>query len=83
MISRIKYVLPIDNFILYVHFDDEQKVMYDMKYDIQQISDFKVLLTEKKLFENVQLDTSRTCVYWNDRIDLPSDILMEYGTPVE
>ena len=83
MIPRIKYVQPMDNFILYVHFDDEQKVMYDLKYDIQQISDFKVLLTEEKLFENVQLDTSRTCVYWNDRIDLPSDILMEYGTPVK
>ena len=72
----------MDNFILFVHFDDEQKVMYDLKDDIRQISEFKALITEDKLFENVQLDTSRTCVYWNDRIDLPSDTLLEYGKPV-
>ena len=82
MIPRIKSIQPMDNFILFVHFDDEQKVMYDLKDDIRQISEFKALITEDKLFENVQLDTSRTCVYWNDRIDLPSDTLLEYGKPV-
>lgn len=34
------------------------------------------------LFQQVQLDKSRTCVYWNDEIDLPSDILYEYGKSV-
>lgn len=31
------------------------------------------------LFGQVQLDRSRTCVYWNEDIDLPSDTLYEYG----
>ena len=31
------------------------------------------------LFEQVQLDESRTCVFWNDDIDLPSDAIYEYG----
>ena len=28
-----------------------------------------------KPIEQVQLDESRTCVYWNDVIDLPSDAI--------
>ena len=31
------------------------------------------------LIEQVQLDESRTCVYWNDYINLPSDTIYEYG----
>ena len=31
----------------------------------------------------VKIDKSRTCVYWNDRIDLPSDTLYEYGVSIE
>ena len=34
---------------------------------------------ETGLFNNFQLDPSRTCVYWSDRIDLPSDSILEYG----
>ena len=34
------------------------------------------------LFQQVQLDKSRTCVYWNDEIDLPSDTIYEYGQRV-
>ena len=35
-----------------------------------------------RMCENAQLDTSRTCIYWNDRIDLPSDAIYEYGVVV-
>ena len=31
------------------------------------------------LFAQVQVDDSRTCVFWNENIDLPSDIIYEYG----
>jgi len=31
------------------------------------------------LWKQFSLDESRTCVYWNDRIDLPSDSIYEYG----
>ncbi len=31
------------------------------------------------LFRQVRLDESRTCVFWNSDIDLPSDIIYEYG----
>ena len=79
MIPRIKTVTPLDDFILRIVFDDGEIVLYDVKDDIANIKAFKELEDEEGLWENVRLDTSRTCVYWNDRIDLPSDTLYEYG----
>ncbi|MBQ7706208.1 MAG: DUF2442 domain-containing protein [Lachnospiraceae bacterium] len=79
MIPRMTKVEPRDNFILYVMFDDGQEVLYDVKDDIETISDFYILKSEIGLFEHVQVDKSRTCVYWNDKVDLPSDTILEYG----
>ena len=79
MIPRIKKIEPQADYKLYIVFDEGQKVIYDVKDDIRQIPDFAVLETENGLFGNVQLDESRTCIYWNDRVDLPSDTLLEYG----
>ena len=82
MIQRIKKFEPLENFLLYVEFDDGKKVIYDVKDDIKDISSYSVLQTTYKLFEQVQLDKSRTCIFWNEDIDLPSDIIYEYGKEV-
>ena len=74
MIPRIKSVKPIENCVLDVVFDDGKAVYYDVKDDIEAIADFQDLL-----FSQVQLDESRTCIFWNDRIDLPSDTIYEFG----
>ena len=79
MIPRIKSFCPMENYQLKVVFDDGRVVTYDLKDDISTIPDFQALETECGLFQNAQLDTSRTCIYWNDRIDLPSDTIYEYG----
>lgn len=79
MIPRIKSILPLQNYILQVCFDSGETVLYDVKDDIKTLSEFKVLETEYGLFQNVQLDSSRTCVFWNDRVDLASDTILEYG----
>ena len=42
MIPRMTKVEPRDNFILYVMFDDGQEVLYDVKDDIETISDFYI-----------------------------------------
>lgn len=81
MIPRIKSILPLDNFTLLVEFDGGKKVVYDVKDDIRTLEDFRVLETEYGLFSNARLDSSRTCVYWTDRVDLPSDTILEYGQP--
>lgn len=79
MIPRIKNVTPMPNYCLHVVFDDGKAVLYDVKEDINQIESYRDLQTVYGLFDQVQLDQSRTCVFWNDWIDLPSDIIYEYG----
>ncbi|MCM1496035.1 MAG: DUF2442 domain-containing protein [Bacteroides sp.] len=80
MIPRIRKVTPLENYMLHVIFDDGKAVLYDVKDDIQTIPDYEDLKTIPGLFQQVQLDESRTCVFWNDFIDLPSDAIYEYGT---
>lgn len=79
MIPRIKTVTALDDYMLRIVFYDGEIMLYDVKDDIAHIKAFKELETEEGLWGKVRLDTSRTCVYWNDRIDLPSDTLYEYG----
>ena len=79
MIPKIKSFCPLKDYLLEVVFDDGRIVRYDLKEDIRTIPDFQALETEYRLFQNAQLDTSRTCIYWNGRIDLPSDTIYEYG----
>ena len=80
MIPRIKTLVVLDNFLLNVEFDDGKKVIYDVKEDIDTLPTFRALQEVYGLFQQAQLDTSRTCVYWNDEIDLASDSIYEYGT---
>lgn len=79
MIPHIKSFIPKDNYPLQVIFDDGHTVLYDVMDDIRTVPAFKDLETIYGLFQNAQLDTSRTCIYWNEQIDLPSDTLYEYG----
>ena len=79
MIPRIKEIIPLPDFILQVKFDDETVVFYDVKEDINQISQYGLLQTQNGLFEKVKLDQSRTIIFWTDDIDLPSDMVYEYG----
>ena len=83
MIPRIKSVKPLADYKLYVVFDDGKSVVYDVKEDINSINSYKDLMTIHGLFNHVQLDTSRTCVCWNENIDLPSDMIYEYGRDVK
>ena len=82
MIPRIKAIEALDDLVLHVTFDGGEQVLYDVKEDTENIPDFKRLETEPYLFKNFSLDTSRTCVTWTDRIDLPSDTILEYGKRV-
>ena len=72
-----------ENFQLIIYFKSGECVVYDVREDIDTIEDFKVLKTEPHLVENVQVDENRTCVYWNYRVDLPSDTLLEYGIRIQ
>lgn len=82
MIPRIKSIKPGDNYMLLAVFDDGKTVLYDVKDDIKNIPSYKELETIPGLFQLVQLDQSRTCVFWNDHIDLPSDTIYQYGAQI-
>ncbi|UTC67120.1 MULTISPECIES: DUF2442 domain-containing protein [unclassified Treponema] len=79
MIPRIKSIKDKNDYKLEVLFDDGKTVLYDVSEDIAQIPDFKDLKTIQGLWKQFALDESRTCVYWNDRIDLASDLIYKYG----
>lgn len=79
MLPRIQRVTPLPDYILRVLFDDGKTVLYDVKEDMNEIESYRELKDIYGLFNQVQLDQSRTCVFWNERIDLPSDTLYEYG----
>lgn len=78
MIQRIHSVEPLPDYQLRVAFDDGRQVLYDVKEDMN-LPGYELLRQVYGLFEQVQLDPSRTCVYWNDEIDLPSDAIYAYG----
>lgn len=82
MIPRVKSVIPMENYILDVVFDDNVRVHYDMKEDISSLPGYNDLRNIQGLYQNVQLDLSRTCIYWNEYIDLPSDTIYEYGNKI-
>lgn len=79
MIIKIKSLEPLENYKLYVVFDDGKEVIYDVEDDINEIPSYSDLKNIHGLFKQVQLDYSRTCVFWNDYIDLPSDSIYKYG----
>lgn len=81
MIQRISNIRPLPDYCLSVSFDDGRKVIYDVKEDMH-LPGYEQLRDVTGLFQQVQLDKSRTCVYWNDEIDLPSDTIYEYGKSI-
>lgn len=82
MIPKIKKISQEPDFILKVLFDDGHSVLYDVKDDINTLPTFKDLENICGLWQHVQVDESRTCVFWNDFIDLPSDTIYEYGKTI-
>ena len=78
MIPRIKELHTLPDYKLSISFDDGRRVVYDVKEDMD-LPGYDALRSVAGLFELVQVDQSRTCIYWNDDIDLPSDIIYEYG----
>lgn len=81
MIKRIRTIQPLADYFLKLSFDDGKVVLYDVKEDMH-LPGYDALKAIPGLFESVQLDKSRTCVIWNSEIDLPSDILYEYGKTI-
>lgn len=83
MIHRIKSIKVLPDYKLLVAFDDGKTVIYDVKEDMRDIPGYEILRTSYGLFQQVQIDKSRTCVYWSPDVDLPSDAIYDYGEDLE
>ena len=81
MTPRIRELKALSNYRLFALFDDGKRVVYDVAEDMRTLPSYGLLRTPG-LFRQVRLDQSRTCVYWNDEIDLPHDWLYEYGAEI-
>lgn len=81
MIPRIASIQPMPDYLLSVSFDDGRRVLFDVKEDME-LPGYSALREVYGLFQQVRLDESRTCVFWNEDIDLPSHAIYEYGRVV-
>jgi hypothetical protein len=79
----MKRIQTLPDFMLDVEFDDGRRVLYDVKDDIEHTKGFDDLYDNEALFQNFRLDESRTIVSWSDQMDLPSDMIYEYGVKAE
>ena len=79
MFYKIKTVEPLDNFILYVTFENDVKKYYDLKLLFDKWQDFKELQNNKKLFSNVKVDNGGYGISWNEELDLSCNELWENG----
>lgn len=82
MTQRISSITPLPDYLLSVAFDDGKRVIYDVKEDFA-LPGYSVLRDVFGLFQQVQLDESRTVVYWSDDVDLPSDAIYQYGREIQ
>ena len=73
--DRIKQAEIRPDYMIYIRFDDGKECIYDMKYAIENWPGYSDLRDISGLFSQMKLDESRTVLYWNDYIDIPSDMI--------
>ena len=81
MMPKINKATLIGDFKINVSFDDGKVVVYDLMSDIEGTPHFHLLKEQNGLLEQMKVERYRIC--WNDLVDLPSDILYEYGETIQ
>ena len=81
MFHKIKNVLPKEDLIIEVEFENQVKKQYDIK---KIISKWKVFedLKDKELFLKVKVDQEGYGIIWNENIDLSCEEIWQNGTNV-
>ena len=75
---KVKSVLPLDNMMLSVIFENGECKQYDVKQLIKQFPIFKEL-ENRSLFDLVHVDCGGYAIAWNSDIDIPEVELYENG----
>lgn len=76
---KVKNVLPLEDYMLSVQFEDGTSKKYDVKPLFSKWTVFKDLTNIKGLFEQVKVDIGGYGIVWNDDIDLSCDELYYNG----
>lgn len=79
MVNRVKTVKPLDGLTLLVLFQNGEEKLYDVKQLFSVFPQFEVFMTNKALFDNIQVDTGGYGISWNDELDLDAEELWENG----
>ena len=79
---RIRTVYPAKNYILYVTFNNNKILKFDMSDIIENDSDFLELKKHPEIFVDVRLVNKKRSIGWRDNITLSGDIVEKNGTPV-
>ena len=79
MTYRIKKVIPIDDFVVLVIFQDGVEKEYDIKLLFDKFPQFLVFKSEQGLFEKVNVDIGGYGISWNDELDLSADEIWHNG----
>ena len=78
MFYKIKSVIPLDNMLLKVEFENGIIKNYDVKKLKNRWQVFKNL-ENKTLFEHVKVDAGGYGIMWNENIDLSCNEVWENG----
>ncbi len=79
MVNRVKTAKPVDGLTLLVLFQNGEEKLYDVKQLFSVFPQFEVFMTNKALFDNIQVDTGGYGISWNDELDLDAEELWENG----
>lgn len=79
MFYKVKSIEPLDNFILYITFENGVKKYYDLKLIFDKWQEFRVLQNNNVLFSNVKVDAGGYGISWNSDIDLSCNELWNNG----
>lgn len=79
MFYKVKSVKPLDNYVLYVTFENGVNKYYDLKLIFDKWQEFKELVNNNVLFSNVKVDIGGYGISWNDHIDLSCNELWDNG----
>jgi len=78
MFYNIKSVVPLDDFILSIEFQNSEWKRYDVKQLFDKWDDFKAL-TQNELFKYAKVDIGGYAIVWNDDLDISCNELWENG----
>lgn len=78
MSHKIKKVIPKENLMLEVEFENKIKKLYDVKQILKKWEQFKIL-EEEKQFKKVIVDVGGYGISWNETVDLSCEEIWENG----